>query len=307
MAEQPTIGFIGIGVMGWHMATNLVRAGYPVTVYDSSKDQQKKFAEAQQCRGAQSLAELGAESDIIITMLPTGQTVRHVYLDEDGGALAKSMKSGSLAIDMSSSDPTGTVALGQELKAGGVTLIDAPVSGAIAGARDGKLTIMIGCDDPAAIDRARPILSVMGPKHFVMGHSGSGHAMKALNNFVGGTGFLLVVEALTIGRKFGLDPTLMTEVMDQSTGRNFSTAMVVRQELISRNFGTKFLLGLLAKDVKIAADLADDLKANTPLCRLGSDLFQRAKEVIGPNADHSEAAKYWEMLNDVQIGGEEKL
>jgi 3-hydroxyisobutyrate dehydrogenase len=307
MAEQPTIGFIGIGAMGWHMATNLCRAGHPLIVYDSNKEQQQKFVSTQQCRGAGSLSELGAESDVIITMLPTGPIVRQVYLQDDGGALATSMKRGSLAIDMSSADPTGTVALGLELKKRGITLIDAPVSGGTAGARDGKLSIMIGSDDAAAVERARPILAALGPRHFVMGQLGSGHAMKALNNFVAGTGLLLVIEAMTIGRKFGLDPTLMIDVMDQSTGRNFATANVARQEIISRKFATNFGLGLLAKDVKIASDLADDLKANTPLCRLGSDLLQRAKEVIGPAADHSEAVKYWEMLNGVEIGGERKV
>jgi 3-hydroxyisobutyrate dehydrogenase len=125
--------------------------------------------------------------------------------------------------------------------------------------------------------------------------------MKALNNFMSGTGFLAAIEALVIGRRFGLDPGVMMDVINESTGRNFHTANVMRQEVISRRFGTRFLLGLLAKDVEIAADLAEDLRIHAPLCRHGRDLLLRAREVVGADADHSEAVKYWEMLNGVTV------
>jgi 3-hydroxyisobutyrate dehydrogenase len=296
------IGFIGIGAMGWHMASNLVRAGHRVTVRDANRVQQERFVRERNGHAANTLAELGATADVVIIMLPTGPIVRQVLLEEEGGALAKSLRPGTIVVDMSSSEPTGTRALAARLKPGGVTLIDAPVSGRVQGAEDGQLVLMIGADDQAALERVRPVLNVLGKTHFLVGGCGAGHAMKALNNFMAGTGFLAAVEALVIGRQFGLDPEVMIDVINVSTGRNFHSANVIKQDVISRRFGTKFLLGLMAKDVKIAADLAEDLGAHAPLCRLSRDLFQRAREAIGADADHSEAVKHWEALNGVTIG-----
>ena len=287
--------------MGWHMATNLSRAGHRVTVHDADRARQERFVREGNADGAPTLAELGANADVVIAMLPTGPIVRQVLEQQDGGALAKSLRRGTIVVDMSSSEPTGTRMLAAKLEQIGVTLIDAPVSGGVQGAEAGQLVLMIGCDDAKALARVRPVLDVLGKRHFVVGGSGAGHAMKALNNFMSGTGFLAAIEALVIGRKFGLDPVVMMDVINKSTGRNFHTANVMRQDVISRRFGTKFLLGLLAKDVKIAADLAEDLKIHAPLCRHGRDLFLRAREVVGADADHSEAVKYWEMLNGLTV------
>ena len=296
------IGFIGVGAMGWHMATNLVRAGHRVTVHDADRVRQERFVRERDGRAADTLAALGAEADVVIGMLPTGPVVRQVLLQEEGGALANSLRPGTVVVDMSSSEPTGTRELAAQLKERGITLIDAPVSGRVQGAEAGQLVLMIGTDDPDALERVRPILNVLGKKQFLVGGSGAGHAMKALNNFMAGTGFIAAIEALVIGRQFGLDPEVMIDVINELTGRNFHTANVMKQDVISRTFGTKFLLGLLAKDVKIAADLAADLKAHAPLCGLSRDLFERARDAVGAGADHSEAVKYWERLNGVTIG-----
>jgi 3-hydroxyisobutyrate dehydrogenase len=295
------IGFIGIGAMGWHMATNLIRAGHPVTVHDIDDARTERFVRERNGRSARTLGELGAEADVVITMLPNGPIVRDVFVAREDGALAKAMRPGTVAIDMSSSEPAGTRALAAQLKQRGVALIDAPVSGGVEGAEAGELVLMIGTDEPDALARVRPVLSVLGKKHFPVGRSGAGHAMKALNNFLSGTGFMAAIEALVIGRRFGLDPDVMIDVINESTGRNFHTANVMKQHVISGTFGTKFLLGLLAKDVRIAADLADDLQAQAPLCRQSRDLLTRACDAVGADADHSEAVKYWEMLNDLTV------
>jgi 3-hydroxyisobutyrate dehydrogenase len=295
------IGFIGIGAMGWHMATNLVRAGHPVTVHDVDHARQERFVRERNGRGARTLGELGAKADVVITMLPNGPIVRDVFVAQEDGALAKAMRPGTVAIDMSSSEPAGTRALAAKLKQGGVALIDAPVSGGVEGAEAGDLVLMIGTDEPDALARVRPVLSVLGKKQFRVGRSGAGHAMKALNNFLSGTGFMAAIEALVVGQRFGLDPDVMIDVINESTGRNFHTANVMKQHVISRTFGTKFLLGLLAKDVRIAADLAEDLNAHAPLCRQSRELLLRACDAVGPDADHSEAVKYWEMLNDLTV------
>jgi 3-hydroxyisobutyrate dehydrogenase len=295
------IGFIGIGAMGWPMASNLARGGHPVTVYDGNAAARERFVHERRGRSAATLADLAADADIVITMLPTGPIVRQVFLEDEGGALAHSLRPGTVVIDMSSSEPLGTRDLAATLSTRGVSLIDAPVSGRVEGAERGELVMMIGADDQAALARVRPVLGLLGKKQFLVGPTGAGHAMKALNNFMAGTGFLAVIEALVVGRRFGLDPDVMIDVINESTGRNFHSANVMQQDVISRRFGTRFLLGLMAKDVKIAADLADDLGAQAPLATVSRELFQRVLQALGGDADHSEAAKYWEALNGVTL------
>jgi 3-hydroxyisobutyrate dehydrogenase len=195
---------------------------------------------------------------------------------------------------MSSSDPVGTRGLGAALAASGITLIDAPVSGGVPRALQGTLTIMIGGDDPGAIDRARPLLRAMGDRLFDTGGLGSGHAMKALNNFVAAASFAACAEALLAGQRFGLDPTRMVEILNVSTGRNFHTDLVLREHVVEGKFATGFQLGLLAKDVRIAADLAHDLRLDAPLARLVSERFETARDALGYARDHTEAIKAWD-------------
>ena len=301
MASETRIGFIGIGAMGARMAANLARAGLSLTVHDADRRKVEQFAQSHQARPATSLADLGRSSDVVITMLPTGPIVRQVFLHEQTGALEASLVSGSVVIDMTSSEPTGTRELSAVLAKRGVTLIDAPVSGGITGAEQGRLVMMVGTDNKPALERVRPVLAVLGHRVFEVGGSGAGHAMKALNNYVSGTGFMAAIEALVIGKSFGLDPAVMVDVLNESTGRNFATANTLKQEVISRAFATEFVLGLLAKDVKIAADLAEDIQINAPLVRASRDLILRAREAVGGDADHTAAIKYWEALNGMVL------
>ncbi|MBV8747573.1 MAG: NAD(P)-dependent oxidoreductase [Xanthobacteraceae bacterium] len=305
MTAKTRIGFIGIGAMGSRMAANLARAGYPLTVHDADHDKVGAFIQSHQARAAPSLADLGRSSDVLICMLPTGAVVRAAFLQEQDGALAKSLAAGSIVVDMTSSEPTGTRELSAGLAKRGVALIDAPVSGGITGAEQGRLVMMVGADDKAALERVRPALAVLGHRVFEVGGSGAGHAMKALNNYVSGTGFMAAVEALVIGRSFGLDPALMVDVMNESTGRNFATANTLRQEVITRAFATQFTLGLLSKDVKIAADLAEDIRVNAPLARASRDLMLRVRDIVGGDADHTAAVKYWERLNAMMVSPEQ--
>ncbi len=283
------VAVVGVGNMGAPMAACLARAGHSVTVFDSSHAQAQKVAAAHGCRAAASLEELAA-ADFIVTMLPTGQVVSDLYL-RDG--LARHLRRGTIAIDMSSSDPTGTRKLGAALAAYGLVLIDAPVSGGVPRAVLGTLAIMIGGDDREAIEQVRPLLRAMGDRLFDTGGLGTGHAMKALNNFVAAAGFAACAEALIAGERFGLDPTRMVEILNVSTGRNFHTDMVLREHVISGKFATGFALGLLAKDVKIAADLTRDLNFDAPLVRLVSARFDQARDALGYASDNSEAINAW--------------
>jgi 3-hydroxyisobutyrate dehydrogenase len=272
------------------MGACIARAGHAVTVYDSAPDRARQVAAMHGCRAAGSLDEL-ADSEFIVTMLPTGQIVRDLYLLE---GLAAHLSRGSIAIDMSSSDPVGTRQLGAALAASGITLIDAPVSGGVPRATQGTLTIMIGADRPEAVERARPLLRTMGDRLFDTGGLGSGHAMKALNNFVAAATFAACAEALMAGQRFGLDPMRMVEILNVSTGRNFHTDVVLREHVVGGKFATGFQLGLLAKDVRIAADLAHELGLEAPLTELVSQRFAAARETLGPTRDHTEAIKAWD-------------
>ncbi|HTX23651.1 MAG TPA: NAD(P)-dependent oxidoreductase [Steroidobacteraceae bacterium] len=284
------VGFVGVGNMGAPMAANIVKGGYPVIVYDRDGERGARFAREHGCSAAATLAELGS-AHAVVTMLPTGHDVRQVLLDD---GLAASLQPGALVIDMSSSDPVGTRQLGPALAARGLTLLDAPVSGAVPRARAGTLAIMIGCDDRDAVPRAKPLLGTMGERLFEVGPLGAGHAMKALNNFVAASGFIAAAEALLIGKRFGLNPTTVIDVLNASTGRNFLTEVVMKEHVVEGRHATGFSVGLLAKDVKIAADLGAAMRLDAPLTRLVSERWAFARDQLGPARDNSEAIHTWD-------------
>jgi 3-hydroxyisobutyrate dehydrogenase len=284
------VAFIGVGAMGAPMAACIARSGYSVTVYDSAHERASNVAAEHRCNVAAGIDDL-ALADFVVTMLPTGQNVRDLYLRE---GLAQKLRRGTVAIDMSSSDPTGTRELGAALAAAGITLLDAPVSGGVPRAAQGTLTIMIGGDDKAAIESARPLLLTMGNRLFDTGGLGSGHAMKALNNFVAAASFAACAEALLAGQRFGLNLTRMVEILNVSTGRSFHTDLVLLEHVVGGRFASGFQLGLLAKDVRIAADLARDVGLDAPLLDLVSRRFDAARDTLGYARDHTEAIKAWD-------------
>ena len=300
MSTKARIGFVGIGNMGWPMAANLARAGFPLTVFDTDRMRGPRFAGEFNAKAASSLGELGRAADIVVTMLPTGAIVRAALLESENGALAVSLARGAAAqeravvIDMSSSEPVGTQQLGEALAKRGIALVDAPVSGGVPRAEAGTLTLMIGGEDEAAIGKALPVLEAMGKQLFRTGPLGSGHAMKALNNYVAAAAFIASTEALRVGRRFGLAPDAMMDIMNASTGRNFNSEMTMKQHVISQKYATGFQLGLMAKDVKIAADLAEGIAIDAPMARLARALWAEAREGIGERADFTAAIKHWQ-------------
>ena len=292
MAEMKNIGFVGIGNMGSRMAAHLVRAGHAVTVFDIATERARQFASEHQARATDRLADLAAGADAVVTMLPSGREVRDAVVDMQGGALVSNLRRGSIVVDMSSAAPVGTLELGGLLAARGIGLVDAPVSGGIVGAEKATLAIMIG-GEPKAIAKVRPVLERMGNRLFEVGGLGCGHAMKCLNNFLAATSFAAANEAVRVGRTFGLDPKVMIDVINVSTGRSFATDVVMREHVLNEKFATGFALGLLTKDVGIAADLAEQIDAHAPIGALIRELYLDANEGLGGSADHSRAALYW--------------
>ena len=194
---------------------------------------------------------------------------------------------------MSSSDPIGTCELGAALLERGIGIVDAPVSGAVPRAKDATLTIMIGGDDKAAIERAKPVLSAMGNRIVETGRLGSAHAMKALNNYVAAAGLAASSEALIAGRRFGLDPTVMVDIMNTSSGRNFSTEMFLKHLVLDDSYAPGFALALMAKDIKIAADLAEGLALDLPMLRFTDERWRAAVRKVGGEQDNMEVYRLW--------------
>lgn len=277
------VAFLGLGTMGAPMAGHLAAKGYALRGWDIAP----AAREAAPVPVAASAREAVAGSAAIVTMLPDGRAVRAALLE--GGALADAAP-GMLLIEMSSSDPLGTRALGEALAGRGIAVVDAPVSGGVARARAATLAIMAG-GAKEDIDRAEPLLSALGTSVFRCGALGAGHAMKALNNFVSAAGLVAAVEALAIGRRFGLDPDTMVDVLNASTGRNNATEHKLKQQVLSGAFAAGFAIGLMAKDVAAAAALAEGLGVEAPLARAMAERWAEAARILGPGADHTAIAR----------------
>lgn len=286
MANQSTsfrIAFLGLGKMGLPMASRLTAAGYRVVGFDPLEAARAAFAN---CGGntAETSAEAAQDANVLITMLPDGKSVKNALVGQDD--LASRLAADAIVIDMSSSAPLGTRDLAAQLGKRGITLLDAPVSGGVKRAIDGSLAIMVG-GGGNAIAAVRPLLEAMGKSIFETGPIGSGHAMKALNNYVSAAGLLAACEALRVGVKFGLDPVLMTDVLNASTGRNNSTEIKLKPFVIPRNYTSGFSIALMAKDLRTADDLACQLDVPAPFSNACTALWARALDQLGPEADHT--------------------
>jgi 3-hydroxyisobutyrate dehydrogenase len=283
------VAVIGLGNMGVPMGLRLIKAGFAVTGFDVSAAARKNFAAAGG-RAEDNMAAAVRSADVVITLLPNGKIVREAV-----DALRPHLRAGAILVDMSSSDPIGTRALGEELIAAGHAFVDAPVSGGVRRAADGTLAIMAG-GDAVSIERIAALLGAMGRQVFRTGALGSGHAMKALNNYVSSAGLIAAVEALLIGRKFGLDPSLMTDILNASSGKNNTTEVKLKQFIISQTFADGFPLRLMAKDVRTADDMARALGIATPLADLSTQLWEAAARALDERANHTQVLRYMEGL-----------
>ena len=299
MNDVVTVGYIGLGHAGWPMAANVRAAGYELVVRDADPERERAFAEQYDATVADG-AEAFAGAQVVVTMLPNGDVVRDVLLGEHGiaGALARD----TVVIDTSSSDPLGTRALGAELAPMGVHLVDAPVSQPeLGGLRDGRITLMVGGDDEGALDRATPVLESMCTWLFRMGGLGSGHAMKTLNNYTSAASIVALADSLMVGHKLGLDPARMLDVLNVSTGRNFSSAYAFRDEGLPRRYDSDYTIALLVKDLGIAANLIESVGFESELPALLRRYIAEALDELGTTADHTEVLRHWEQRAGVEL------
>jgi 3-hydroxyisobutyrate dehydrogenase len=289
------VAFIGVGNMGKPMATNIVKGGHEVFVFDANPVLSEQVAQEIGAKALKSLAEV-ANVELIVTMLPDGKVVREVALGS--GGLSTYAKPATLIVDMSSSQPLITRETGRALAQKQLTLIDAPVSGGVARAVTGTLTIMIGADDAAAIGKAKPVLSCMGKTFFEVGSLGSGHAAKALNNVVGACNYAVLADALIVAEAYGIDQATLVDIINVSTGQSFASTVVMKQFVIPKTYNSGFAVGLLAKDANIAAELSQELKVSAPHIRLTGTRWAEARDELGAAEDNSKAILAWQKADD---------
>ena len=292
--SNDVIGFAGIGAMGTPMAGNLARAGYKVVVFDLDAARTEKLAGEHGVAVAASLAELGAASDIIITMLPDGKAVRTALCGNSDGfsnCILERAKNNTLVIDMSSSSPMGTRELGDVLAKRGLQFIDAPVSNGVKGAVAATLSIMVG-GDHAIFERVKPMLEKMGSQIYFAGPLGAGHAIKALNNYVSAAGLIAASEAMHAGEAFGIDPNVIVDIINTSSGMNNTTKNKCKQYMLSGAYNAGFSTGLMAKDVRTALEIAEAMHTSTTFAKPTADVWNAMEQKLGFIADHTEMHRF---------------
>jgi 3-hydroxyisobutyrate dehydrogenase len=231
-------------------------------------------------------------------MLPDDKIVRQVLF---GDGLVGHLKRGTVVIDMSSSAPAGTVAIGKELAQYGIGYVDAPVMGGVIFAKDATLDIMVG-GEPALVERCRPLLEAMGRKLYMCGALGSGHMLKSLTNYINACALINTVEAMVIGRKFGLDSEVMAGAIDaMCNGRQHPIGKKIVPHVLTRKYGTGMAMQFIAKDVRIAVETANSIGAAAPLGEKTAELWAAACEKLGGARDQTEIARYWEEATGVKL------
>jgi 3-hydroxyisobutyrate dehydrogenase len=288
------IGFVGVGNMGNPMAGHLVKAGFDVTVFDARPETMQAFVAQHGGKSAVSLVEVASGADVVITMLPNDKVVREVILGEGSeNCVAAALAKGAVVMDMSTCNPTGTRSLAEALEPRGI--------GVVVFAKDATLDIMVG-GAPALVKRLEPVLKAMGRSIVHCGAVGAAHAMKALANYINACALINVIEAMTVGKRFGLDAQLMAEALiPMCAGRNHPIEKKVVPHVLTRRFGTGMAMGFIAKDVKIAVDTAHAVGAVVPLGERVAELWAKAADKLGPERDQTEIARYWEEADGVTL------
>lgn len=291
-----TIGFIGLGNMGLPMARNLVKAGHSVLGFDVSSAAIAALVAAGGI-GSANIGKAVAEADYVVTMLPEGRQVRAVHMDQ--GAIFAAAKPTTLLIDCSTIDVETARTVGAAAAARGFTMVDAPVSGGVAGAEAGTLTFMVG-GTAAGFARAQPVLEAMGKAVIHAGASGNGQAAKICNNMMLGIQMLSVCEAMVLGRRLGLAAEQLFEISRQSSGQCWSLTSYcpvpgpVASSPANRGYQPGFSAAMMVKDLKLAQAAAQAVGASTPL---GAEAYQMYNLFAGSGKDGLDFSAIIKMID----------
>lgn len=292
------VAFLGLGDIGSLMAKHLARDPFDLVVWNRTSSKAEAFARENKARVAATPAEAVKNADVVITCLPSSSEVEAVLHATDG--MIDSIRKGAVLIDCTSGDPPTSRSIAAELGGRGVDFIDAPVSGGTVAAKAGTLTVMWG-GEATVFERARPVVEAFGKKIVHAGPVGSGDALKAVNNALLAVHILSTAEGLAVLVKAGVDPKVALDVINASSGRSNTSENLIPQRVLTRAFPRTFRLALLEKDIGIAAVMAEDLDAHTPLISLAAARFHEARAKLGEEADHVEAVKMIEAENKVEI------
>jgi 3-hydroxyisobutyrate dehydrogenase len=278
------VGFIGLGNMGSPMAGHLVDAGFTLTVSDAAPGVTERFvAEHPTATAAVGPQPFGAVQALIL-MLPTSAIVEDV-LEREG--VADALPPDCLVIDMSSSEPLRTRSLAARLQAKGLSMLDAPVSGGVRGARAARLSVLVGGSE-ADLAQATPLLTAMAKTVIRVGDIGAGHAAKALNNLVSAATMSITVEAVVVAEAFGITAGVMTKVLNSSSGRSNTSESKLAQFMTSGSFDSGFALQLMAKDVGLAIALARALDRPVEVGDHVAEQWRRIAAEVTPATDHTQ-------------------
>jgi 3-hydroxyisobutyrate dehydrogenase len=294
-----TVAFLGLGAIGRPMAARLAAApGISLVVWNRTTERARPFAAETGARYAATPAEAARGADVVITCFPVSADVDAV-LDGAEGVLA-GLPRGALFVDCTSGDPATSRRIAARLAEHDVGFLDAPVSGGTIGAEQGTLTVMVG-GDAALLERARPMLETFGRKIVHCGGVGTGDALKAINNALLAIHVWSTAEGLAALAKAGVAADIALDVINASSGRSNASMNLFPDRVLTRAFPRTFRLALLDKDVGIAAGVAREHKVPAPLLQLTADLFRVARNALGEEADHVEAAKLVEQWAGVEI------
>ena len=296
-----SVGFIGVGNMGNPMASNVLKAGFPMIVYDRNPQAMESLLQAGAQRAA-SAREVVEGSEIVLTSLPASPDVEAVYLEP--GGLVDSAKPGTMLIDLSSVLPSTPRKIEPRAQARGVHFLEAPVSGGVSGARAATLAIMVG-GDPETLTRAQPVLRAIGPNIFHVGPVGAGNTVKAINNMMASVNALAMMEGVALGVKAGLDPMTIYEVVKASSGGSKALERIPNS-LIPRQFEPGFKVQLMNKDLETFNTIAKELHVPVSFANVAQQYQQMAIAAGLAEQDTSVVMTIIERLAAMQVSRPEQ-
>jgi 3-hydroxyisobutyrate dehydrogenase len=295
---MPTVAFLGLGAIGTPMARHLALPEFSLAVWNRTAAKSAAFAKEFGVRAAATPADAARGADVIITCFPMSSDVESILDGPDG--LIAGLARGATLVDCTSGDPATSRRIAARLAESGVGFLDAPVSGGVAGAEIGTLTVMVG-GDAALLERVMPVIDAFGEKIVHCGEIGAGDALKAVNNAMLAVHIWSLGEGLAALEKLGVKPAVALDVINSSSGRSNASQNLFPQRVLSRAWPRTFRLALLDKDVRIAAQVARDQGVPSPLLQLTSELFAAARHELGEVADHVEVVKIIEKNAGTEI------
>lgn len=293
---KPTLGFIGLGIMGKPMARNLLAAGYALHAYSIIAQDVLELGKDGARPAANALAVARA-ADIIIIMVPNTPHVETVLFGE--GGILPALGAGKVVIDMSTISSLATREFATRIEASGADMLDAPVSGGDTGAKNGSLSIMVG-GKAAVFERCRAVLETLGGRVTLVGGHGAGQVVKSCNQVLAAATMAALGEALVMGAKAGVDPARIVEVL--SAGYARCGALDIRgSQILERNFAPGFMTRLQYKDLNLAMELSQDIGAPMPIAALVRELYKSCIAQGAGNEDHSTIIKVFEQMAHIEV------